>query len=324
MKKKIDFRIILIVILISILGIIVYLYTSDFSFTSSITITNQSDSTTTTLTAKAEKMTISNTISDSGEITSSLTEKIELHATYYLSEILVEENQEIQSGQNILKYTNGTYLVAPYSCVITELNIPSIGEKCENSHYITISSIDTLNMMISIDEDDINKIAIGQEAQVVSSVNSDNMYIGYVTNISNTASSGKFEVKVKFSNDGNIKIGMSGNCEIILEKVENAIVVPSEAVSTNQGKSYVELIQNNGNTAQTQVEIGISNDAYIQIKSGLSEGDEIQYEKQESTNNTRNMMRNNGEQRMNSQPEGENMGERRQEEGTPPEMPSNK
>lgn len=324
MKKKIDFKIIIIVILIIILIGIIYLYTSDFTFEASET--SETDSTTTVLTAEAEKMTISNTISDSGEITSALTENIELHATYYLSEILVEENEQIQVGENILKYTNGTYLVAPYNCVITKLNIPNISEKCENSHYITISSTDTLNMTISIDEDEINKISIGQEAQIETNVNSDNNYTGYVTNISNTGSNGKFEVQVKFLNDGNIKIGMSGTCEVILEKAVDAIVVPSEAVTTTQGKTYVQFIQNDGNTTQIEVEIGISNDAYTQIKSGISQGDKVQYEKQESTTNFGNMMRGNGQEKFNSQSGGEFMQNQRggtQIEGTPPEKPTN-
>ena len=39
----------------------------------------------------------------------------------------VEEDDTVKKGENILKYSNGTYLVAPYDCVITEINIPESG-----------------------------------------------------------------------------------------------------------------------------------------------------------------------------------------------------
>lgn len=60
------------------------------------------------------------TLSSNSEVKSALTENIELHTTYYLSEVYVEENQFVEKGGNILKYTNGTYLTAPYDCYITE------------------------------------------------------------------------------------------------------------------------------------------------------------------------------------------------------------
>ena len=34
----------------------------------------------------------------------------------------VEEDDTVKKGENILKYTNGTYLVAPYDSVITEMS----------------------------------------------------------------------------------------------------------------------------------------------------------------------------------------------------------
>ena len=62
----------------------------------------------------------STTLKTNAEIKSALSENVELHATYYLEEIYVEENQFVEAGENILKYTNGTYLVAPYDCYITD------------------------------------------------------------------------------------------------------------------------------------------------------------------------------------------------------------
>ena len=76
------------------------------------------------------------TLKVNSEVKSALVEQIEPHASYYLEEVCIEENQYVEKGSNILKYTNGTYLSAPYDCVVTKLNLPELEGKILNSHYI--------------------------------------------------------------------------------------------------------------------------------------------------------------------------------------------
>lgn len=81
------------------------------------------ESTSNEILSKSEKI-----LQTTAEVISGLSEKVELHATYYLSECYVQNNQEVKQGEIILKYTNGTYLVAPYDCIITELSTASNGK----------------------------------------------------------------------------------------------------------------------------------------------------------------------------------------------------
>lgn len=208
MKKKIDKKIIVIIILLVLLmGIIIaYIVSNNDSNTEQILNSNWNQKTNT-----SENKTV--TISKTGEITSTLEEKLELHATYYFEKVYVEENETVKEGEKLVKYTNGTYLLAPYDCIITELNIPEEKEKCTNNHYITIKAINIVEMDISVDETLIENIKVGQEATLSVSTIEKN-YTGYVTKISSTASNGKFTATVEFENDGNLKIGMTGKCTI--------------------------------------------------------------------------------------------------------------
>lgn len=194
----------------------------------------------------------------------------------------------MQEGEKILKYTNGTYLIAPYNLVITQLNIPDSGEKCTNQHYISVKTADVLAMKLQIAEDELSKVYVGQEANIQASVYEDTIYTGYVTNISSTAtysSNGStFTATVEFQNDGKILVGMSGTCSIILEKAENAIVVPVEAVTTQNNQSYVTVVNEDGSTTKKSVETGISNNAYTEIKSGLFGTETVQVIQEESSN----------------------------------------
>ena len=153
-------------------------------------------------------------ITGTSEVSSALTENLELHATYYLEESYVQTNQLVKAGENILKYTNGTYLVAPYDCVITEINIPETGVKCTNEHYVKIASNNSLSVQFKVDESKISSVSLGQSASVSISAFEDKSLEAVVTNISSTASNGKFTVTVEFDNDGDVMLGMTADVNI--------------------------------------------------------------------------------------------------------------
>ena len=217
MKHK---KLIIIIILVFILAGLIIAYVvknsensgtenyETMSFNKSINFSNNNEE------QKEEEKT---TIKQNTEVVSALTENIEPHASYYLEEVYVEENQYIEKGANILKYTNGTYLTAPYDCSIIELNLPEINGKFLNSNYVQISSNNILSVSINVDESYIYKINVGQEAKI-KIVTLEKEYIGYVTNIASTASNGKFKVTIEFENDGNIKLGMTTSVEMEVKK----------------------------------------------------------------------------------------------------------
>ena len=282
MKKKVDYRLVLMGVLIVILIGLVYFYYHEEQMLTDVSGSGQisQESSQIISEAQAEIKTITNTISSSGEIKSALEETIGLHVGYYFSEVYVVENEAIAEGDKILKYTNGTYLTAPYSCVITKLELPEVAEKCSSKHSLTLQAVDNLTMTLQVEEEQLDSVIIGQEVQIAVNVYEDKVYTGYVTKISSTATytggSAKFSVIIEFPNDGAIKIGMSASCHLVLEKAENVVAIPIEAIQTQNGKSYVTIIQEDGTTKQTQVTTGIQNDAYIEIKAGLEGTERIQ------------------------------------------------
>ena len=158
--------------------------------------------------------TIKKTLTSSGEIQTANTEKLTPSTTKYFETMCVEDDDIVKEGENILKYTDGTYLTAPYDCVIKTINIPEAGGKCTNEHYIEVESTGLLAVQFKVDETSISKISLGQEAEIEISAFDDKVLSGTVTNISNTASNGKFTVTVQFENDGEVKLGMSAEVSI--------------------------------------------------------------------------------------------------------------
>lgn len=290
MKKKVNPIMIAIIVLLVILAIIIYLYVKPSDNTSS----SENNTDTSNITTKASIQTIENTLSSSGEIESALDEKLSLHASYYFDSILVDENIYVQEGSNIIKYTNGTYLTAPYDCVIVSTNLPNEDEVCTSSHYIEIKSIDSLAMNLSVSEADIHKIEIGDAVDITITATNEKIE-GYITSISEVgtySSNGSyFNAIVTFENNGNLKIGMSATCEIIIEEAENVVAVPLEAIQTSDTGKYVIVVNSDGSTSEISVETGISNDAYIEVKSGITENTTVQMTESENSSNSNNFMR---------------------------------
>lgn len=211
MRRKKTFKLILIILIFLIIGLVCFkvFHKSENSSNNFEKFSQTRQSRNSKSNTSQDKITLSST----SEVKSALIENVELHATYYLEETYVENNSFVAKGEKILKYTNGTYLKAPYDCYIVELNIPNEEGKCLNSHYVKIQSKNILMVSMSVSEENIDKISIGQETKITISA-LEKEYTGYVTHIGSTASNGKFTIDIEFENDGNVKLGMTSSIEI--------------------------------------------------------------------------------------------------------------
>lgn len=250
----------------------------------------ETSSSTSLVETQVSTQTIQKTLTGSGQITTSDTEKLTLTTTKYFSTMCVEEDDTVKAGENILKYTDGTYLTATYDCVISSYSVPETGKICTSSNYVQVKNVGTLNMTLSVNESEINSISVGQSVSITVNAIENKTYTGTITKIDSvgtySSSGSTFTATIEFANDGNIKIGMSASCTIILEEADNCIAVPIAAIQTSGSNKYVIVVKNDGTTENVNVETGISNDSYVQIKSGLSGNETIQMLKTTSTTST--------------------------------------
>lgn len=83
---------------------------------------------------------------------------------------------------------------------------------------------------------------------------------------------GEFEYP---NEDKSFRMSMSAQVSIIIGKVENVVQVPSEVIKTNKkGEKYVTVLHN-GNREDKVIEVGLTNNIYTEVKSGLKENEEI-------------------------------------------------
>ena len=82
-------------------------------------------------------------------------------------------------------------------------------------------------------------------------------------------------VKPEIENGPKLLYGLSASLDITTSSSENVLFVPIQSVYEEDGKSYVDLVAEDGSTEKTEVTTGIFNYDFIEIKSGLNKGDTI-------------------------------------------------
>ena len=283
-RKKRNTLIVVVFILVVVFGMMLYFYRSLLQ-NKPVNSSNENVQVTNVMRQNIKKQ-----ITDSGEISSSLQERLEPKKNR-LKEIYVEENQIVKKGEKLLKYTNGTYWIAPYDLVVMEVRLGKIGEICDpNSQYIEVADMTNLIVTLEIDESDKKDITVGQEVQIKANAFENKTYTGKVKKIDaigqykTTGSS--FNVTIELENDGMLNVGMSAFCQIIIAEAKDVLAVPIEAITTLGEDKFVTIVKEDGTTQEVKVEIGISNDYYVEIKSGLEFGQKIQYRQISKNNNS--------------------------------------
>ena len=149
----------------------------------------------------------------------------------------------------------------------------------------TISPDISMSVTITVDESDILSLELGQEADVtVSSVSEDSL-TGIVTEIDTTGESGSYTAVVTLDKVTGMLPGMTASVDVKIQGVEDAILIPVEALHQTSGGYYVYTSYNEETQeygGRVDVTVGLSNDDYVEITSGLSVGDTVYYTEQQS------------------------------------------
>lgn len=75
--------------------------------------------------------------------------------------------------------------------------------------------------------------------------------------------------------EGKLRIGMMTQNTIHVTSAENVLIVPSITITSRQDKHYVRVLSGDDNVERREVEVGISDGVYTEIRSGLAEGEQV-------------------------------------------------
>ena len=216
-------------------------------------------------------------------------------------------NAEI-SYENQTDQLDDYTITSPIQGTIVDKNY-NAGETTEaNEVLCTIYDLSYLTMTLSVDELDISDIEVGQTVTIVADAVEDQTYEGVVTKVSvagtSSGSATTYPVTIRIDETDGLLPGMSVDATIELGSAEDVLAIPASAL--NRGDTVLVTADSpsaaNAVTGQTEetaeapassaapegegeeqqyvsvsVTTGITDGDYIEITSGLQEGDVVAY-----------------------------------------------
>ena len=148
---------------------------------------------------------------------------------------------------------------------------------------MTLGDIEKVFVRGKVDEADIGRVRLGQEATITTETFRDRTFQGRVTQISPIGvekdNVTTFEVEVSIDNPGKeLKANMTANAEIMLEQFPNSVLVPEAAVTYDAARNaFVDVLDAAERTGRRRVpvKVGIGNGTKIQILGGVKPGEKI-------------------------------------------------
>ncbi len=176
---------------------------------------------------------------------------------------------------------DGTVLTAPITGTIVAQNgvVGSSSASSSSSGFMEIADMTKMEIDTSFPEADATKLTTGMPAEVTWTALTGATATGTVASIDPTATTSgdvtTYGVVVKLTSlpDG-IRIGQSATAVVTTASAANVLAVPATAITTSGTKHTVTAVVN-GADVVTTVQVGVVGDSYTEVKSGLTEGEQI-------------------------------------------------
>ncbi|MCI8515999.1 MAG: efflux RND transporter periplasmic adaptor subunit [Hungatella sp.] len=201
--------------------------------------------------------------------------------------------ENLESSQSRLDTTQDSFenytITAPISGTVITKNTKA-GDKISagGNSAVTLAVIYDLSELtfeMSVDELDVQSVKVGQSVEVAADAFEGQMFSGTVTNVSLASSYSNgvtnYPVTVTLDTTGQLLPGMNVDGNIILEEAQDAMVIPVDALMRGN-RVYVkdDTVQESDGQVPAgframEVETGLINDDYVEIVSGLEEGQEV-------------------------------------------------
>ena len=200
------------------------------------------------------------------------------------------------SMQDTEKQMENYTITSPISGTVIQKNVKAgdtVGTDSSSSETMCIIyDLSYLEMTLNVDELEILSIKEGQSVTITADAISDRTFTGVVTSVSaagtTTGGTTTYPVTIRIDDTGDLLPGMNATAEIVTSSAENALAIPNGAVVRGNYVLVTEDSPSAANADQSmtapegyvyvKITTGTSDNDYIEVTSGLQEGDTIAYD----------------------------------------------
>lgn len=207
---------------------------------------------------------------------------------------MAQAEESLESAQSKVDSTKESYdnytITAPISGQVITKSVKEGDTISRNSGssdttLAVIYDLSQLTFEMSVDELDVRSVQVGQKVSVTADALEGQTFAGTVTNVSleSVQSNGvtNYPVTVTLDETGDLLPGMNVDGVILLDQTEDALMIPIDSLMRGN-RVYVKddtVKEAEGSVPAgfraVEVETGLTNDDYVEIVSGLSEGEEV-------------------------------------------------
>jgi RND family efflux transporter MFP subunit len=191
---------------------------------------------------------------------------------------LVEAQTALQISKENL---SATQLISPISGIVTDL-AASVGDYTGTDSILTVADLNQpYTIAAYFDAEDWSKVQVGYETEITFDILPDDIFTGIVTLVypeldtSSNSSLVHAIVKLNETIDSSLPSGTSASVDVIGGRVEDAVLVPVEALHEIDSGKYTVFVMENGSPRVRVVEVGLQDITYAEIKSGLEAGEVV-------------------------------------------------
>ena len=146
-----------------------------------------------------------------------------------------------------------------------------------DSALFVIEDLDSLILNISVPERELAKLSVGQVAELGFDAVVGRVFAGKIDLISPYVdpTTATFGVRIRVTDTGGLlRPGMFARVAIVYERKLDALQIPRTALLDGDGPPKVFVVKD-GKAAERNVQLGLTNGAYVEIVTGLKDGEQV-------------------------------------------------
>ena len=139
-----------------------------------------------------------------------------------------------------------------------------------------------MRVEVSLSDTEVKNVEVGQRVEITSDVLPDGEKLeGYVSQISGVAKKNSSldesdtVVKIKMNETKGLKPGVTIKATIFYKESKNVTKLPYSSVINENGKYYVFVVGKGNKVSKREVKVGLNDDSYYEITSGVSLGEKV-------------------------------------------------
>lgn len=234
------------------------------------------------LTVAAAKGDIETNYTFTGNVESKNSQFVMSEKMYQISSVKIEEGDKVKVDDVLFVTTQDEKIKAKTAGTVLKVYVADDDSVMAGTKLCDIVDLDNLQIVIKVDEYDLSSIKKDKEVSVnIGAI--DKTITGKIASVSYTAANQNgvayFTANVDLKKDEAVKVGMTAEARILNKKVTDVVTIPIKTLLFDEDDKPYVLTKSDDKAppAKTFLTLGINDGKIVEVKSGLTTGQEILY-----------------------------------------------